>query len=83
MHRLPLGPALCLVPWNAPAPMAAHKIASSLAAGAPTILKPSEYAPYATTELARTVGAVLAEAGAARAASSSSSRAARPWAAGW
>ncbi len=64
VHRLPLGPALCLVPWNSPAPMAAHKIASSLAAGAPTILKPSEYAPYATTEIARTVGAVLAEAGA-------------------
>ena len=63
VHRLPLGPALCLVPWNAPAPMAAHKIASSLAAGAATILKPSEFAPYATTELSRTVGSVLADAG--------------------
>ncbi|MBM7512451.1 phenylacetaldehyde dehydrogenase [Nocardioides cavernae] len=63
VHRLPLGPALCLVPWNAPAPMAAHKVASSLAAGAATILKPSEFAPYATTELARTVGSVLADAG--------------------
>ena len=30
---------------------------------APTILKPSEYAPYGTTELARVVGRVLAEAG--------------------
>lgn len=63
VHRLPLGPALCLVPWNAPAPMAAHKVASSLAAGCPTILKPSEYAPYATTELARVVARVLADAG--------------------
>ncbi|GAA4368324.1 aldehyde dehydrogenase family protein [Nocardioides caricicola] len=61
VHRLPLGPALCLVPWNAPAPMAAHKVASALAAGAPVILKPSEYAPYGTTELARVVGRVLAE----------------------
>lgn len=61
VHRLPLGPALCLVPWNAPTPMAAHKVASALAAGAPTILKPSEYAPYATTELGRIVGRVLAE----------------------
>ncbi|WP_205304905.1 aldehyde dehydrogenase family protein [Nocardioides sp. 616] len=61
VHRLPLGPALCLVPWNAPAPMAAHKIASSLAAGAPTLLKPSEYAPWGTTELARVVDRVLRE----------------------
>lgn len=63
VHRLPLGPAVCLVPWNAPAPMAAHKVASALAAGAPTILKPSEYAPYGTSELGRVVGRVLAEAG--------------------
>lgn len=64
VHRRPLGPAVCLVPWNAPAPMAAHKIASALAAGAPTILKPSEYAPYATTELARVVDGALTAAGA-------------------
>lgn len=63
VHRLPLGPALCLVPWNAPAPMAAHKVASALAAGCPTILKPSEYAPYATTVLGRTIASVLADAG--------------------
>ncbi|TNC45348.1 aldehyde dehydrogenase family protein [Mumia zhuanghuii] len=61
--RLPVGPAVCLVPWNAPAPMAAHKVASALAAGCPTILKPSEYAPYATTLLGVTVAEVLAEAG--------------------
>lgn len=63
VHRLPLGPALSLVPWNAPAPMAAHKIASSLAAGAPSLLKPSEYAPWGTTALARIVDAVLTEQG--------------------
>jgi acyl-CoA reductase-like NAD-dependent aldehyde dehydrogenase len=45
VHRLPWGPALCLVPWNAPAPMAAHKVANALAAGCPVILKPSERAP--------------------------------------
>ncbi|MGH1564982.1 aldehyde dehydrogenase family protein [Mumia sp. DW29H23] len=61
--RLPVGPAVCLVPWNAPAPMAAHKVASALAAGCPTILKPSEYAPYATTVLGTTVAQVLADAG--------------------
>lgn len=64
VHRLPLGPALSLVPWNAPAPMAAHKIASSLAAGAPSLLKPSEFAPWGTTALARIIDAVLTEHGA-------------------
>ncbi len=63
IHRLPWGPALSLVPWNAPAPMAAHKIANSLAAGAPSILKPSEWAPYGTQELGLVVGRVLADHG--------------------
>ncbi len=45
VHRKPLGVALCLVPWNAPAPMAVHKVANALAAGCPTILKPTEWAP--------------------------------------
>ena len=45
VHRKPLGVALCLVPWNAPAPMAVHKAANSLAAGCPTILKPTEWSP--------------------------------------
>jgi acyl-CoA reductase-like NAD-dependent aldehyde dehydrogenase len=52
VHRLPLGPALCLVPWNAPAPMAAHKVASALGAGCPVILKPSEFAPHGSAALA-------------------------------
>ncbi len=52
VRRLPLGPALCLVPWNAPAPMAAHKVASALGAGCPTILKPSEFAPHGSGALA-------------------------------
>ncbi len=45
VHHKPLGVALCLVPWNAPAPMAVHKTANALAAGCPTILKPTEWAP--------------------------------------
>ncbi len=65
VHRLPLGPAVCLVPWNAPAPMAAHKVASSLAAGAPTVLKPSEYAAWGTTLLARVIDQVLTAEGVA------------------
>jgi phenylacetaldehyde dehydrogenase len=52
VYRRPLGVALCLVPWNAPAPMAVHKAANSLAAGCPTILKPTEWAPYGCDVLA-------------------------------
>ena len=63
IHQLPWGPALSLVPWNAPAPMAAHKIANSLAAGCPTVLKPSEWAPYGTTVLAEAVDRALTAAG--------------------
>ncbi|MEM7119348.1 MAG: aldehyde dehydrogenase [Chloroflexota bacterium] len=46
IHRKPWGPALLLVAWNAPSTFMAHKGASSLAAGCPTILKPTEWAPY-------------------------------------
>ncbi|GAA2214425.1 5-carboxymethyl-2-hydroxymuconate semialdehyde dehydrogenase [Nonomuraea monospora] len=59
VHRLPWGPALCLVPWNAPAPMAAHKAASALAAGCPVIVKVSEYAPDGTQLLAEVLHEVL------------------------
>jgi phenylacetaldehyde dehydrogenase len=59
----PLGVAVCIVPWNAPAALAAHKIANALAAGCPTILKPSEYAPYSCQFLARAIDAVGAPAG--------------------
>jgi phenylacetaldehyde dehydrogenase len=45
VHRKPWGPALLLTPFNAPAPMAAHKLANALAAGCPAILKPTEWAP--------------------------------------
>lgn len=45
IERLPLGPAAVIAPWNAPAGIAAHKVASALAAGCPVLLKPSEFAP--------------------------------------
>ncbi|MEU4420754.1 aldehyde dehydrogenase family protein [Actinoplanes sp. NPDC024001] len=64
VERLPWGPAACLVPWNAPAPMAAHKVANALAAGCPTILKPSEYAPHGTERLAVAIDTALRAAGA-------------------
>lgn len=55
VRRLPFGPALLLCPWNAPAPMAAHKMASALAAGCPVIVKPPERAPHGTAVM---VGAI-------------------------
>jgi phenylacetaldehyde dehydrogenase len=64
VDRLPWGPAACLVPWNAPAPMAAHKVANALAAGCPTIVKPSELAPRGTQLLACAVAETLQEHGA-------------------
>lgn len=48
IERLPLGPAAVIAPWNAPAGIAAHKIASALAAGCPVLVKPSEWAPLST-----------------------------------
>ncbi|MEV6968232.1 aldehyde dehydrogenase family protein [Hamadaea sp. NPDC051192] len=63
VDRLGWGPAACLVPWNAPAPMAAHKVANALAAGCPAVVKPSEYAPYGTQLLAEAIHRVIADAG--------------------
>ncbi len=48
-YWLPWGPAAIFVPWNAPTTMAILKAASALAAGAPVILKPSEWAPHASS----------------------------------
>ncbi len=56
VHRLPLGPALCIGPWNAPTAIASHKVASALAAGCPAILKPSEWAPATANIVADVIG---------------------------
>lgn len=59
IERLPLGPAAVIAPWNAPAGIAAHKVASALAAGCPVLLKPSEWAPLSAqliTEAASAAG---------------------------
>ncbi len=55
IHRLPIGPALCISPWNAPTVIAAHKVASALAVGCPVILKPSEWAPHTANILAEAI----------------------------
>lgn len=64
VERLGWGPAVCLVPFNAPAPMAAHKVANALAAGCPTIVKPSELAPLGTQLLAAEIAEVIGTGGA-------------------
>ncbi|MEP5763637.1 MAG: aldehyde dehydrogenase family protein [Halieaceae bacterium] len=55
LERLPLGVAAVIAPWNAPSGIACHKLASALAAGCPTILKPSEWAPGSAQLIARAV----------------------------
>lgn len=52
LRRRPVGPVALLSPWNAPAAVSAHKVASALAAGAPCVLKPSEWAPHSALVLA-------------------------------
>ncbi|MEJ7373512.1 aldehyde dehydrogenase family protein, partial [Staphylococcus epidermidis] len=43
-----VGTSVLITPWNYPANQPATKIASSLAAGCPIILKPSEITPLAS-----------------------------------
>ncbi|MFI6605642.1 aldehyde dehydrogenase family protein [Streptomyces sp. NPDC050507] len=64
VRREALGPALCVVPYNAPAPMAAHKAASALAAGCPVLVKAPELNPYGTQLMVEAAVAGLTEAGA-------------------
>ncbi|WP_226660852.1 aldehyde dehydrogenase family protein [Microbulbifer aggregans] len=51
--RRPWGPALLIAPWNGPTAIGSHKMASALAAGAPCILKPSEFTPHSAIMMAR------------------------------
>lgn len=53
--KFPIGPILCIVPYNWPFNLAAHKIAPALATGNTVILKPSPLAPLSTFTLARLI----------------------------
>ncbi|MCB1688678.1 MAG: aldehyde dehydrogenase [Halioglobus sp.] len=53
--RRPWGPALLISPWNGPTAIGSHKIASALAAGAPCIIKPSEWAPHSALVMAEII----------------------------
>lgn len=56
--RSPWGPALLISPWNGPTAIGSHKVASALAAGAPCILKPSEWAPHSAIMIAKAIDKV-------------------------
>lgn len=56
--RAPWGPALLISPWNGPTAIGCHKIASALAAGAPCVVKPSEWAPHSAVLVARAIAKV-------------------------
>jgi acyl-CoA reductase-like NAD-dependent aldehyde dehydrogenase len=55
VERFPLGVVFCIVPYNWPFNLAAHKIAPALATGNTVVLKPSPLAPLSTLTLARLI----------------------------
>lgn len=57
--REPVGPALCITPWNFPAAMATRKIGPALAAGCTVVLKAAHETPltaYAVADILRRAG---------------------------
>jgi phenylacetaldehyde dehydrogenase len=53
VRRVPLGVVGLLTPWNHPLLILTKKLAPALAAGNTVVVKPSEYTPLTTLELAR------------------------------
>src|ERR1700733_11737303 len=53
--REPVGVVGAVIPWNAPLPLFAQKVAPALAAGCTIVLKPSEYATFAVLRLVRLI----------------------------
>jgi succinate-semialdehyde dehydrogenase/glutarate-semialdehyde dehydrogenase len=51
--RQPIGPVAAFSPWNFPSTIPSRKIAASLAAGCPVVIKPAEETPGSCLELAR------------------------------
>ena len=63
LRYLPWGPVAVIAPWNAPSFILAKKTAFALAAGAPVVAKPSNWAPTSAALLAGAIQQALAEAG--------------------
>jgi glyceraldehyde-3-phosphate dehydrogenase (NADP+) len=55
VRRVPLGPVLGISPFNFPLNLVAHKVAPSLAAGNPIILRPASQTPVSSLKLAELV----------------------------
>ena len=52
LRRFPIGPVLGITPFNFPLNLVAHKVAPSLAAGAPIVVKPASATPIGALRLA-------------------------------
>src|SRR6218665_3790303 len=50
---LPLGPVVCISPWNFPLPIFTGQVAAALAAGNPVLAKPAEQTPLIAAEAVR------------------------------
>jgi len=55
VRRVPLGPVVGISPFNFPLNLVAHKVAPSLAAGNPIIIRPSSQTPVSSLKLAELV----------------------------
>ncbi|AOR77773.1 NAD-dependent succinate-semialdehyde dehydrogenase [Novosphingobium resinovorum] len=53
--REPVGPVAAFAPWNFPVALSCRKIATSLAAGCPIVIKPDEETPGALVAIARLI----------------------------
>jgi aldehyde dehydrogenase (NAD+) len=63
VHRVPVGAAGAITPWNYPLHQIAAKVGAALAAGCATVLKPSNVAPLSAFLLAEAAQAVGVPAG--------------------
>ncbi len=52
-QRVPIGPVLCITPFNFPLNLVAHKVAPCLAAGNPVLLKPAPHTPLTALQLGK------------------------------
>ncbi|GAA2806449.1 aldehyde dehydrogenase family protein [Saccharopolyspora taberi] len=57
VRREPIGVCALITPWNYPALQPAGKVASALAAGCTTVLKPAQLSPYSAVVLAEVLDA--------------------------
>ena len=53
--HIPLGPIVCISPWNFPLAIFVGQIAAALAAGNPVLAKPAEQTPLVAAEAVRTL----------------------------